>query len=73
MRHRWLASGLAFGLSAAVARIVSGEVRRRREARDSREQLQVWEGEGGQVPGATLGASATKPAADNPKSHSAQT
>jgi len=73
MRHRWLARGLAFGLSAAVARIVSGEVRRRREAKRLKEDLQVWEGEGGQVPGATLGAPASKPAADHPKSHSAQT
>ena len=73
MRTSWLVKGLAFGLSAAIARIVTGEVRRRREARDLRDDLQVWEGEGGQVPGATLGAPAAKPAAGHPKSHSAQT
>ncbi len=73
MRKTWLVSGVAFGLSAAIAAIVSGEARRRRRATDLQDNLQVWEGEGGQVPGATLGASAAKPAADHPKSYSAPT
>ncbi len=72
-RSTWLASGLAFGLSSAIAAIVTGEARRRRRARDLQENLQVWEGEGGQVPGGTVGAAAAKPAADNPKSYSAPT
>ncbi len=70
MRTDWLASGLAFGLAAAVAAIATREARRRRRVRDLQQHLQVWEGEGGQVPGATLGAAA-KPAADSPKSYSA--
>ncbi len=70
-RTTWLASGLAFGLSTALAAIVTGESRRRRRERDLQQKLQVWEGEGGQVPGATLGAAAAKPAAENPKGYSA--
>jgi hypothetical protein len=69
----WLVRGLAFGVSAAIAGMVAGAVRRRRDAGALREQVQVWEGEGGQVPGATLGAPAAKPAADQQKSHSAST
>ena len=68
-----LAALLAFGLSATVAGIISREARRRREVRDLREDVQVWEGEGGQVPGGTLGAAANKPPAGHPTSYSAPT
>ena len=65
------------GVSAALASMITGEIRRRRDARDLKEDLQVWEGEGGQIPGATLGAPAAHPPADHPLSypptHAAQT
>ena len=64
---------LAFGLSAAVAGIISREARRRREAREMKKEVQIWEGEGGQVPGATVGTAASKPPAGHPASHSALT
>ncbi len=71
MRHDGLATVLAFGLAATLAGIVSREVRRHRRSRDLHERLQVWENEGGQIPGATLGMPAAKPPADHPQSYSA--
>jgi hypothetical protein len=69
----WMVKGLALGLAASVARMVSAEARRRRDRKNLKEDVQVWEGEGGQVPGATLGAPATKPTADHPMSNAATT
>ena len=73
MVKSWLVKGLAFGIAASVARMATGEARRRREKKNLKDDVQVWEGEGGQVPGATLGAAATKPTADHPMSNSATT
>ena len=68
-----LAAVLAFGLSATLAGIISREARRRREAREMMKEVQVWEGEGGQVPGATVRTAAARPPAGHPVSHSAPT
>ena len=73
MVKSWMVKGLAFGIAASLARMVASESRRRREKKDLKEDVQVWEGEGGQVPGATLGAPAAKPTADHPASHAAST
>jgi hypothetical protein len=73
MDSAWIATLLGFGIVAAVTREVCCVRRKRREAVALKEEVQRWEGEGGQVPGATLGAPATAPTADNPKSYSATT
>jgi hypothetical protein len=53
----WLIVGLSVGLSAALTRIVYREVRRRQEQRLLEEEVSTWEGEGGQIPGATPASS----------------
>ncbi len=71
MRYDRLATVLVFGLAATLAGIVSRAARQHRRSRDLKERLQVWENEGGQIPGATLGTPAAKPPADHPQSYSA--
>lgn len=58
---RLLVPGLAFGIATAVTRIVAGERRRRQDKATLHEEVERWEGEGGQVPGATIGAPANAP------------
>jgi hypothetical protein len=57
MAKDWLILGLSFGISAALMRIASGEIRKRREARTLTDEVSTWEGEGGQIPGATPASS----------------
>jgi hypothetical protein len=73
MVKSWMVAGLGFGITTAIARILCAGMHKRREHVALKEEVQRWEGEGGQVPGATLGAAATKPTADHPKSYSATT
>jgi hypothetical protein len=57
MANDWLILGLSLGISAALTRIVSGEIRKRREAKTLTDEVSTWEGEGGQIPGATPASS----------------
>jgi hypothetical protein len=68
-----MVAGLGFGVATAITRMLCAGMRKRREHLALKEEVQRWEGEGGQVPGATLGAPATKPTADHPQSYSATT
>ena len=70
---KWLLAGLSFGIATVVTRMLASEKQRRQHAADLKEQVQRWEDEGGQVPGGTIGAPATKPTADHPQSYSATT
>jgi hypothetical protein len=69
----WMVAGLGFGVVTAITRVIAGGVRKRREHAALKDEVQRWEGEGGQVPGGTIGAPAEKPSADHPQSYSATT
>jgi hypothetical protein len=57
MTRNWLIMILSAGLTLAVTGIVTGEMRRRRRVRELDDGLITWEGEGGQIPGATPASS----------------
>ena len=57
MDNSWIATLLGFGIVAAVTREVCCVKRKRSEAVALKEEVQRWEGEGGQVPGATPASS----------------
>ncbi len=57
MTGKWLIAFLSAGVALAVTRIVTGEMRRRREVVELDDGLNTWEGEGGQIPGATPASS----------------
>ena len=57
MARDWLIAALTLGLAAALTRIVASEARKRREHKALTEDVMTWEGEGGQVPGATPASS----------------
>jgi hypothetical protein len=57
MANDWLIAALSLGLAVALTRIVTGEARKRRDRKTLTEDVMTWEGEGGQVPGATPASS----------------
>lgn len=57
MANDWLISALSLGLAVALTRIVTAETRKRRNQKQLTDEVMTWEGEGGQVPGATPASS----------------
>lgn len=57
MTRNWLIALLSVGVTLAVTRTITGEMRRRHERTELDDRLNTWEGEGGQIPGATPASS----------------
>jgi hypothetical protein len=57
MANDWLISALSLGLAVVLTRIVASEMKKRRDQKVLDDGVMTWEGEGGQVPGATPASS----------------